>query len=532
MHILYVGPVCVMWSRGLRSLAERIGNIRMSNSRPPYQGQGSWDQGAYPAQNPYGTGGYVPQQNPQDFNGQQNYAPVNGYDQAGYAPQAGYAAPTGNVPMDGGYQAPMDNGGMAPNYGQVPQGGYYPPQGYGQPNFNGNYDAQGYAQTPQMTPDASGYAAPQEVQGEYPQFSADGQQLPPNNHTYRTFPTEGLSGFQTGPMKKNGLPMEAILRISVCVVLPVLYLIAMLTGWAPLKWICAAGFLGGAAALWTREVVSPNLRLTLTLVFAALAVVSVVSAVSAPARQEGNYQTNFQGNGAGYMTNQNLGQQNGDLPTVSVTPTPTSSATATADPNIANQAAYDQLQSFFNFWSANDVTSMMNYVSPSWRQEQGTQEKQNNALYLIMQNRRPLEWTFLDITGTAYDASRTVSVQATIDKRNTTTPAIYLWKVRMIKNNDVWYVDPQSLQSNEQETTARPEGNTTATQPPLFTGAPNLVLYYNPDGGSRYHIDPNCSSTNKKFCPMKGQFYFSEVNDPQYSRFTPCNVCGAPKRPE
>lgn len=72
-----------------------------------------------------------------------------------------------------------------------------------------------------------------------------------------------------------------------------------------------------------------------------------------------------------------------------------------------------------------------------------------------------------------------VTVRAVINKNNTLGESIYLWKVRMVKEDGVWYVDPATLQSNEQESTATPT-NALATQPVLNTSHPDLILYYNP----------------------------------------------------
>lgn len=58
----------------------------------------------------------------------------------------------------------------------------------------------------------------------------------------------------------------------------------------------------------------------------------------------------------------------------------------------------------------------------------------------------------------------------------------------------------------------------------------DLILYYNPDGGSKYHVDMNCPSTNPKYLPFKGQFTYAELNDGAYKQLTPCNVCDAPLR--
>ena len=58
----------------------------------------------------------------------------------------------------------------------------------------------------------------------------------------------------------------------------------------------------------------------------------------------------------------------------------------------------------------------------------------------------------------------------------------------------------------------------------------NLVLFYNPDGGSRYHVDQNCPSTSTKYLPFTGSFTWAEINDAPYAELKPCSVCGAPAR--
>ncbi len=60
--------------------------------------------------------------------------------------------------------------------------------------------------------------------------------------------------------------------------------------------------------------------------------------------------------------------------------------------------------------------------------------------------------------------------------------------------------------------------------------SPDTVLYYNPDGGSKYHLDPNCKSVLPKYQPLEGQFTYAEVNDEQYLYLEPCRICSAPGR--
>ena len=100
---------------------------------------------------------------------------------------------------------------------------------------------------------------------------------------------------------------------------------------------------------------------------------------------------------------------------------------------------------------------------------------------------------------------------------------------RMVKEDGVWYVDPATLQSNEQESTATPT-NALATQPVLNTSHPDLLIYYNPEGGTYYHIDPNCESLNPKYRPLSGVIKWSQIEDDPYDKLEQCKRCGAPLR--
>ena len=73
------------------------------------------------------------------------------------------------------------------------------------------------------------------------------------------------------------------------------------------------------------------------------------------------------------------------------------------------------------------------------------------------------------------------------------------------------------------------------TPPPLMdaSAAPDdLVLYYNPDGGRNYHLDPRCGTVHVQYLPLKGMFTWGEINDAPYADLRNCAFCGAPVRPE
>ena len=60
--------------------------------------------------------------------------------------------------------------------------------------------------------------------------------------------------------------------------------------------------------------------------------------------------------------------------------------------------------------------------------------------------------------------------------------------------------------------------------------SPDTVLYYVPDRGSMYHIDPNCRSVDSQFKPLQGMFTYADLNKEPYSSLERCNVCAAPLR--
>lgn len=60
--------------------------------------------------------------------------------------------------------------------------------------------------------------------------------------------------------------------------------------------------------------------------------------------------------------------------------------------------------------------------------------------------------------------------------------------------------------------------------------ADGSTMYYNPDGGSRYHADRNCPSVSQRYLPLQGSFRWAERNNAPYSALSPCGICHAPQR--
>ena len=59
----------------------------------------------------------------------------------------------------------------------------------------------------------------------------------------------------------------------------------------------------------------------------------------------------------------------------------------------------------------------------------------------------------------------------------------------------------------------------------------DLLLYYNPKGGTNYHSQPTCSLVKDKYEPMTS-FTYGELDEKPYSKLTPCPGCAPQGRRE
>lgn len=59
--------------------------------------------------------------------------------------------------------------------------------------------------------------------------------------------------------------------------------------------------------------------------------------------------------------------------------------------------------------------------------------------------------------------------------------------------------------------------------------AADTQLYRNPNGGTNYHIDQNCSGVKEKFLPLTGDLTYGDLDSSEFANLTPCVYCGAPQ---
>ena len=475
----------------------------------PYTTPGAYaPQGSFsmPQQNGYsmypqqgGTGTFIPQT---------PYSP--GYTSPDYQPQQP-AYPQGGYPQQGGYP-----GGYAPQ-GMYPQGGYPPQGGYQQPGYQQPaYQQGGY-------PQQGGYMSGYNPYGQMGRMPQQGQ-IPDE-----TIPLNG-GGYvpKQPPVRRRGLEIKEWHLIAAGAVLIALFVAAVLIlKSVPLKILLILMAAGSAGVLWVKPLVAENRRLTYSIVALALCVLTAVSFLMKPNTDVTKTGTDQTQNSEETLTGF---AEEGGLPEIPASgQNATVYAETTPEPESADtKIMLQRLVTFFTHWSQNQQDEMLNLCMPSWR------DKQTNArttLFQMLMNRTPGKIEPQSTSGTDADTTRKVVVVAEMNRNNGKPSEIYKMTIMMVKENNEWYVDPQSLLSYETETTPDPH----LTPEPIITETPvdtaNTVLYYNPNGGEYYHRDPNCRNVNPKFLPLQGTFYFSQINDEPYSEMKRCNVCGAPIRP-
>lgn len=507
----------------------------MNNGRPPYGDPSQWGQQPQAGQDPsaqfvpaqpgYGqyaqqSGSYAPQANQGAY--QQPYA-QQGYGQQ-YAPnQPQTYQPQTRQPQESYQQQSWQPYGQQPQQPYVQQGAYQQ-GGYQQPYAQGGYQQQAYPQ--------GGYQQPQQQM--YQQAMQNGQPLQqgyqqpaqPQQPAAQYHPATGYSGYVTRPGEESGgmtITPEVITKVVLFGLLPVLFLLGVLLQNQPLCWIFLAAAAATVAAMWLRDLVDSNLRLVSSMICGVLAVVALVVAINGPgkARQQEQGST-----GVNVGQSQSSGAQNAGVPGWEPTASPT--PTVVPDPHQEAGEAAERLQSFFYFWHVNNDENMLALTAPSWRNQQAEPLK---ALFTIRANRTPEDDVeIISISGDEADTVRTAKVKVTINKHITgRSPEMLSFNVVMLKEDGSWYVDPLSLASNEVVSTTKAT-NAMATQPVLHTAKPDTTLYYNPDGGSYYHIDPNCGKINARYLPLQGQFLYSQLNESFYAELENCTYCGAPLR--
>lgn len=334
------------------------------------------------------------------------------------------------------------------------------------------------------------------------------------------------------PARFSGKRRFQALAAVLSLVLPVLFLLALLIPSGPLRWAFLILTAVSLAAMWLLRAFVKNARGTLTIVYGALAVViGLALFIDGQAPESRNVSSRIQDQGA-LFTNPDAAQRQNALAQSLTTPEPTAAA------SNAVSAAQQQLETFLVYWAQGNIPEMLKLCTPSWTAQQQSPEA---TLYQMIRNGKPTNYQIENVSGSDGDTSRTITLKATLDYQNGIAPTLCRLQVLMFRVNDVWYVDPQSLggtpideaAESAQASVANPNlGSTKAPTPTPIPAdsADAQLLYYNKDGGKYYHAIRNCPAVDERYWPLD-EFYYSDLNSQQFKNLIRCTTCNAPQRP-
>ena len=351
---------------------------------------------------------------------------------------------------------------------------------------------------------------------------------------YSTTPLYGLknrrsgSGFNVPPERPERSRRRrnfTFLQVMLSALLPLLFLVALISGYTELHWAFLVLSLLSLLVMWLGKAFVPQARTTMTLVYIALMIVSLAAGLwftrSIMPQTQGkdpgqdDLLTNLFGRNVTSRDVQGYTDQQSQGPLHSETPVPTASASSESE---------ERLLQFMNSWINDDNNAMLSYCLPSWV---SSQENAQHAIFKIRGTSVPSDPVVIANSGSDANDSRTLTMEVKLDKQIGKGPQLYRYEVLMLRVNGTWYVDPASLSSATEvrdETTPAPTPTLMPTEPP----DQNKVLYYNPDGGSYYHASDQCSKVSQKYLPLRGSFLYKDLD--QYPDLKPCDKCNPPGR--
>lgn len=466
--------------------------------------------------------------------------PMNGYPTFA-APQAQPGMPL--------YQPPY-TGGPTPPYGMPAYPGYTA-QGYPQNGIPsspsvyrsepvGDFSGMGGYGNPAGAQAMPGQTNPGGMNGGYPLAGFPGGGMmnggnpaysgnspfaqQPMNGGYPRPPYGGSDGsLPAAPTPKQPMDTDQWLKILLFAVLPMLLIPCLFVSSAfdLLRYLFITLTVVTQSVLWYRQSFTSTMRTVITITYVVLCI--VVIALLLGGNRKDATQTGA-GLNAGQPTAEPLSSAEAAPLAAQATPSPVE--------DVGESEAELRLSTFMDYWQMNQIEDMVNLVQPSWST---VQDNAASALFKVISNRTPQEYTIEGISGTSADSSRTVTMSAFISKNNGKDAVRYRFMILMVRESGEWFVDPNSLATNDvaTETPTLAPGKETILQSlaPRMTVTPipdpSTKLYYNANGGKYYHADPNCSAVNPKFLPM-ASFLYEELDDAPYSSLQPCLKCGAP----
>lgn len=383
-----------------------------------------------------------------------------------------------------------------------------------------------------------------------------------NRPTYSASPAGSSKALDQKPKpKKSRREFNQLMLLVFFVLLPVIGLLAIF--FQPVRWVFLVAVVAALAMMWVSHAFLFPGRTILSAVYGLAFVFTLVTALSASssgsnvrqqqvgfltpipqatATPQFNYSTMSTSVPDGYyeggtlVETQDVGISGGSVDESTEDLGLTDAGASYYVPAVKSDAEI-ALENFMERWRKGIIADMVEYTSASWQAEQNENNDSGAAqqLFWKFMNRPLVDWRQMSApTGTDESTARTITIQADVSYSGETRT--YQYDAITLNENGKWAVDPNSLSSGilVEQATPTPDPNITPTPEPeptpTPTPGPKTKLYYNKNGGKKYHIDPECYTVDKQYLPLSS-FTYGDLSKSPYNKLEPCDKCGAPAKP-
>ena len=321
-----------------------------------------------------------------------------------------------------------------------------------------------------------------------------------------------------------------LLQFIMIILLPIGFIVTLLLGRSSLSWGYVGVSLFFVLLMWLLRAFAQSARAKLTLIYVlAAAVVVVRLIVSTPGSVAQRVVSK--------VDSSSIFNSESALDTPQLSDFEATEAVTTPEPDATEapkSPAEMRLDEFMYYWMTGDLDGEVSVCSPSWVDGE---ENPKATLWPLIGFETPSSYYVERVDGSNTDTSRAIMMVANVSKQDGTVTS-KRYQIMMVRSNDVWYINPNSLNSigtvtaDDQpfEQVSSIITDKTPSPTPAPTVNPQMVLYYNLDGGQYYHVDPYCDSVAKAYQPLRGTFLFQDLDDAQFRTLKRCRVCKAPER--
>ncbi len=361
-----------------------------------------------------------------------------------------------------------------------------------------------------------------------------------NRNRYGSVPTYGTQNInkqkpEQGESYRKAMPKinlerasDQWLQYALVLLLPLLFIISLFL--TPVKYAYIVLAVAAVVIMWIQRKFIITARFIMTAVHFSLALITAVTLITAARPDNRNITTSLPVSGQAGVSQNAGNNQQADQNNGGIIPSPTDYVN-----NTAKSASEMTLDMFLGYWMENDIERMTSLTTNTWRSAL-TQNDPQTEMFRIIARRKLVEYETRSISGTEMDTARQALVRCTVQFSGTAERKVD-YTVFLFQENGSWYVDPNSIasgvevdeQAEAEEQAQAAIGGYEITPEPVVTVDPNTLLYYNADGGSYYHVDPNCTSVGTKYRPLTATIVYSQLSAEPYNKLKPCKQCGAPE---